>query len=167
VVNHPANVSFEEAAASWMQYLTACGALVGQAKLTQGDSIIVTAASSSVGIAGFQVAKVVGATVIATTRTAAKPQALLEQGADPVVITCGLVARVMEITTGAGARVVFDPVGFPDVARPDAGPLVIKQLKPLIASTLTLDQIEETTRFEEATRFLESNSQVGMIVGND
>src|SRR4029077_15848105 len=56
LVKHPANISFEEAAASWMQYVTAWGALVEQAKLTRGDFVIVTAASSSVGIAAFQVA---------------------------------------------------------------------------------------------------------------
>ena len=52
-----------------MQYVTAWGALVEQARLTQGDFVIVTAASSSVGIAAFQVARAVGATVIATTPT--------------------------------------------------------------------------------------------------
>ena len=44
-------------------------ALIAQAKLTAGDFVIVIAASSSVGIAAFQIAKAVGATVIATTRT--------------------------------------------------------------------------------------------------
>ena len=72
LVKHPRNISFEEAAASWMQYVTAWGALIEQAKLTASDFVIVTAASSSVGIAAFQVAKAVGATVIATTRTRAK-----------------------------------------------------------------------------------------------
>src|ERR1700752_1576938 len=37
LVRHPENISFEEAAASWMQYVTAWGALVEQARLTQGD----------------------------------------------------------------------------------------------------------------------------------
>ena len=53
LVKHPENISIEEAAASWMQYVTAWGALVEQARLTQGDFVIVTAASSSVGIAAF------------------------------------------------------------------------------------------------------------------
>ncbi|WP_235209852.1 zinc-dependent alcohol dehydrogenase family protein [Sphingobium sp. Ant17] len=115
VVKHPAALSFEEAAAVWMQYVTAWGALVEQAKLGKGDFVIVTAASSSVGLAAFQIARVVGATVIATTRTGAKRQALLDAGAHHVVATEqeDLVARVMEITDGAGARVVLDPVGGP------------------------------------------------------
>src|SRR4051812_38849377 len=78
LVKHPENISLEVAAASWMQYVTAWGALIEQAKLSKGDFVIVTAASSSVGIAAFQIAKAVGATIIATTRTPAKRQALLE-----------------------------------------------------------------------------------------
>ena len=98
-----------------MPYVTAWGALVEQAKLSRGEAVIVSAASSSVGIAAFQIAKILGATVIATTRTSAKRQALLDAGADHVVATVeeDLVARVMEITDGKGARVVFDPVGGP------------------------------------------------------
>src|SRR3954466_7578899 len=76
LVRHPQNISFEDAAASWMQYVTAWGALIEQAKLTASDFVIVTAASSSVGIAAFQIAKAVGATIIATTRTQTKRQAL-------------------------------------------------------------------------------------------
>src|ERR1700746_229454 len=115
LVKHPENISFQQAAASWMQYVTAWGALIEQAKLTQGDFVIVTAASSSVGIAAFQVARSVGATVIATTRTSVKRQALLDNGAQHVIATEeeDLVTRVLEITNRLGARVVFDPVGGP------------------------------------------------------
>ena len=74
VVKSPENLSFDEAAASWMQYVTAWGALIEQAKLRQGDFVIVTAASSSVGLAAFQMARMVGATSIAITRTQAKKQ---------------------------------------------------------------------------------------------
>ena len=92
-----------------MQYVTAWGALVEQAKLGERDFVIVTAASSSVGLAAFQIARMVGATVIATTRTGAKRQALIDAGAHYVVATGeeDLVARVMEITDGQGARVVL------------------------------------------------------------
>ncbi|KQQ32852.1 NADPH:quinone reductase [Rhizobium sp. Leaf306] len=115
VVRHPENLSFEQGAAVWMAYVTAWGGLIEQAKLSQGEAVIVSAASSSVGVAAFQIAKTVGATVIATTRTSAKRQALLDAGADYVVATEeeDLVARVLEITNGIGARVVFDPVGGP------------------------------------------------------
>ena len=216
VVKHPANLSFEQAAASWMQYVTAWGALIEQAKLTAGDFVIVSAASSSVGIAAFQIARSVGATVIATTRTNAKAKALREAGAHHVIATAeeDLAARVMEITGGKGARVVFDPIGGPEIARlaaamaiggilleygalsPDEGPfpqfavlgksLTLKgyllteivsddaildrakafineglqsgALNPLISRTFPFDQVQE------ATRFLESNEQIGKIV---
>ncbi|TWF54741.1 zinc-binding dehydrogenase [Neorhizobium alkalisoli] len=178
--------------------------------------MIVSAASSSVGIAAFEIARSVGATVIATTRTSAKTQALIEAGAHHVIATAkeDLVARVMEITNGKGARVVFDPIGGPAIAAladcmsvggllleygalsPEQGPfpqfavlgksLTLKgylyteivtddaaldraktfineglrsgTLKPLIARSFTFEQIRE------ATRFLESNEQIGKIV---
>ncbi len=115
VVRHPENLSFEQGAAVWMAYVTAWGGLIEQAKLSQGEAVIISAASSSVGIAAFQIAKIVGATVIATTRTSSKGQALLDAGADYVVATEeeDLAIRVLEITNGIGARVVFDPVGGP------------------------------------------------------
>ena len=119
VVKHPAALSFEKAAASWMQYVTAWGALIDQAKLTANDFVIVSAASSSVGIAAFQIARSVGATVIATTRTNAKAQALIDAGAHHVIATDegDLAARVKNITGGKGARVVFDPIGGPAIAQ--------------------------------------------------
>ncbi|BCX68797.1 zinc-dependent alcohol dehydrogenase family protein [Pseudomonas izuensis] len=114
-VRHPQNLSFEQAAASWMQYVTAWGALVEQARLGKGDVVLVTAASSSVGLAAFQIAKMVGATAIGITRTRAKKQALLDAGAAHVIVSDeeDMVERVMALTDGKGARVVFDPVGGP------------------------------------------------------
>lgn len=119
IVKHPAALSFEKAAASWMQYVTAWGALIDQAKVTAEDFVIVSAASSSVGIAAIQVARSVGATVIATTRTNAKAQALTDAGAHHVIATADgdLAERVKEITGGKGARVVFDPIGGPAIAQ--------------------------------------------------
>ncbi|NWD66640.1 zinc-dependent alcohol dehydrogenase family protein [Pseudomonas gingeri] len=115
VVKSPKGLSFEQAAASWMQYVTAWGALIEQAKLQRSDFVIVTAASSSVGLAAFQMARLVGATAIAITRTRAKKQALLDAGAAHVVVSDeeDIVERVMALTDGQGARVVFDPVGGP------------------------------------------------------
>jgi NADPH:quinone reductase-like Zn-dependent oxidoreductase len=113
VVKHPDVLTFNEAAAAWMQYITVWGALVEQARLSDGDFVIATAASSSVGIAAFQIARMVGARVIATTRTGSKRQALLTAGAHHVIATDeeDLPSRVMEITNGAGARIAFDAVG--------------------------------------------------------
>lgn len=111
----PDGVRWEDAAAAWMQYGTAWGALVGVAKLVPGDFVLVTAASSSVGIAAIQIARQLGARPIALTRGSAKADALLAAGAEAVVATeeQDLVAEVMKLTGGEGARVVFDPVGGP------------------------------------------------------
>lgn len=109
----PDGFSAAEGAAVWMQYCTAYGALVPFGRVTSGDFVIITAASSSVGLAAIQTVKVQGGTSIATTRTAAKKERLLALGADHVIVTDDedLVTRVGEITGGKGARVVFDPIG--------------------------------------------------------
>ncbi|WP_199027956.1 zinc-dependent alcohol dehydrogenase family protein [Ralstonia sp. ASV6] len=115
VVKHPASLGWTEAAALWMQYVTVWGALIDIAKLKRGDVVIITAASSSVGLAAIQVARMVGATAIASTRTSDKARALREAGADHVIVTNeeDLVTRVTDITQGKGARVAFDPIAGP------------------------------------------------------
>lgn len=117
VAGFPAAFSWEEAAAIWMQYLTAAGALIRIAGMRAGDTVLIPAASSSVGVAAIQLARLVGAVPIALTRQAAKAARLLEIGAAQVVVTGeeDLVAAVMKLTGGAGARIVFDPVGGPYV----------------------------------------------------
>ena len=109
----PESFSAAEGAAVWMQYCTAYGALVPFGQVSRGDFVIITAASSSVGLAAIQIVKAQGGTAIATTRTAAKKDRLLALGADHVIVTDAdnLVARVGEITGGKGARLVFDPIG--------------------------------------------------------
>jgi NADPH:quinone reductase-like Zn-dependent oxidoreductase len=115
VVKHPTSLSFVSAAAVWMQYLTAYGALIEVAKLTKSDHLVVTAASSSVGLAAIQIAKIVGATTIAITRTSRKKSALLELGAAHVIAAAeeDLETRLKDIAGPAGVRVVLDPVGGP------------------------------------------------------
>lgn len=115
VVKHPENLSFEEAASIWMQYLTAYGALVEYGQLQSGQSIIITAASSSVGYAAIQLSKLIGAKSIATTRTSAKKQLLLEAGADHVIVTDeeNLEEKVKSYTGGGGADMIFDPIAGP------------------------------------------------------
>ena len=109
---YPDKLSYEEGTSIWMQYLTAYGALVHQGHLAKGDFVLITAASSSVGIAAIEIAKAQGAISIATTRTSRKKAELLALGAGHVIATEeeDLVARVNEITTGKGARIVFDPI---------------------------------------------------------
>lgn len=115
IAKHPASLSWETAAAVWMSYLTAYGALVDVAKLTKGEFVVITAASSSVGLAAIQIANAVGAVPIAVTRTSAKYQALLEQGAAHVIASAeeDLAARLDAIAGAQGVRVVVDPIGGP------------------------------------------------------
>ena len=117
VVKRPPGVSSEEAAALWMAYLTAYGALVDIARIGKGDPVVITAASSSVGIAAIQIANSVGAVPIAATRTEVKRAALQEAGAAHVVTTQtqDLAAEVMRVTDGRGARLAFDPVSGPGI----------------------------------------------------
>ncbi len=115
LVKHPASLSWEEAAAVWMQYLTAYGGLIDIGGLGRDDFVAVTAASSSVGLAAIQIANKVGAIPIAVTRTSTKRQALLEAGAAHVIASAeeDLEARLKEISGPRGIRVVFDPIGGP------------------------------------------------------
>jgi NADPH:quinone reductase-like Zn-dependent oxidoreductase len=112
VVKHPARLSWVQAAAIWMQYLTAYGALVEFGALARGDAVVITAASSSVGLAAIQIVNSLGGISIAATRTSAKRAALLGAGAQHVIATQeqDLAKEVLQITSGKGARLAFDPV---------------------------------------------------------
>lgn len=119
VVKHPSSLSWVEAAAIWMQYVTTYGALVEIARLSKGEPVLITAASSSVGLAAIQMANLVGARPIAVTRTDAKASALRTAGAAEVIAfeQEDLVERVSAITGRAGVRVVFDPIAGPLLAQ--------------------------------------------------
>ncbi len=120
VVAHPDSLSFTEAAACWMQYLTGWGALVDIAGLRAGDAVLVPAASSSVGLAAIQICTAAGAQPIALTRSGAKQAALEQAVPGTPIIRSGeqdLVAEVMRLTDGKGARIAFDPVGGPTVEK--------------------------------------------------
>lgn len=119
VFKRPAGLTAIESAAVWMAYLTVYGALVDIANVQKGDAVVITAASSSVGIAAIQSVNHLGGISIAATRTRAKADELKKQGAQHVIVTDeeDLAARVMEITGGKGARVTFDPA---------AGPMLMK-----------------------------------------
>jgi NADPH:quinone reductase-like Zn-dependent oxidoreductase len=116
VVKQPASLSFVEAASIWMMFVTAYSALIEDAKVTKGDFVIVSAASSSVGLAAIQITNYAGATSIALTRSSAKKKRLLEAGAAHVIATeeVDMVPEVMRITGGKGARVAFDSIGGPN-----------------------------------------------------
>ena len=114
----PPGLSMVEAASIWMQYFTALAIIEG-AQATIDDYVVIRAASSSVGLAAMQLANWAGAVSIAATRTNAKRDALLQNGAQHVVATeeQDYVAEIQRITHGKGARIIFDPVGGPFIEK--------------------------------------------------
>jgi len=117
VATYPDSLTAAEGTSIWMQYITAYGAIVEYGQLNKKHAVLITAASSSVGIAAIQITKAAGALVIATTRGPKKKQSLLEAGADHVIVTDeeDLAQRVMAITGDKGANIIFDPIGGPQV----------------------------------------------------
>ncbi|MFC7549866.1 zinc-dependent alcohol dehydrogenase family protein [Plantactinospora sp. GCM10030261] len=119
VLPRPDWVDAVTGAAVWMPYVTAYGALLDMGGLRPGDTVLLTAASSSVGLAAIQIANRIGATPIATTRTTTKRDLLLKAGAADVIVTDeeDVVDRVHAATGGRGAEFVFDAVAGPGTAR--------------------------------------------------
>jgi NADPH2:quinone reductase len=110
----PDGVSWTDAAALPVALTTEHDALVTQAGFTAGQRVLVTGATSGVGMIAVQLAKALGAAaVIATTTSASKRGALAEVGADVVVDTTAepLAAVVLAATDGRGVDVVLDHVG--------------------------------------------------------
>ncbi|NUS71876.1 MAG: zinc-dependent alcohol dehydrogenase family protein [Corynebacteriales bacterium] len=117
IVPRPEGLGAVEGAAVWMSYLTAYGALVEVGRLLPGDTVVLNAASSSVGLAALQVANRIGVTPIALTRSEAKEEALLKAGAAEVIVTESepVIDRVFAATGGRGAELVLDAVAGPGV----------------------------------------------------
>ncbi|WP_227983138.1 zinc-dependent alcohol dehydrogenase family protein [Nocardia spumae] len=118
VVPRPAGLDAVTGAATWLTYSTAYGGLVETGGLRPGDHVLITAASSGVGIAALQTAARIGAIPIAVTRTGEKNRDLLDNGAAHVIASADsdVVAETRRITGGVGAQVVFDAVGGPGLA---------------------------------------------------
>jgi NADPH:quinone reductase-like Zn-dependent oxidoreductase len=118
LVKIPDGVSFNDAAATWAAFGTAWGGLVHVGDLKAGQTVLIPAASSGVGLAAIQIANRIGARPIALSRTSKKSRELLDNGAAAVIVTTeqDLVAEAKRLTGGAGADLVFDPVGGPTFA---------------------------------------------------
>jgi NADPH:quinone reductase-like Zn-dependent oxidoreductase len=108
----PERFSPAEGAAFAFAYFTGYFALYELARLKPHQTVLVTAATSTTGLAAIPLAKKAGATVIATTRTAKKRGVLLKAGADHVVATGeeDLAARVTDLTGGRGVDLAYDCV---------------------------------------------------------
>lgn len=109
----PRNLSFEQAAAVPLTFMTAWHALVARARVRLGETVLVHAAGSGVGVAAVQIAKLLGARVIATAGSDAKLERARALGADHLVNyeTQDFLAEVKRLTDRAGVEVVFEHVG--------------------------------------------------------
>ena len=122
VIHRPGKLDAVHAAATWVAYSTAYGALIEKAGMRPGDHVLITAASSALGLAAIQIANQIGAVPIAMTRSVNKKADLLRAGAAAVVIADegDAIESVRSLTGGAGADIVVDSVagpGLPDLAR--------------------------------------------------
>jgi NADPH2:quinone reductase len=113
----PASMSFPEAAASALIYDTAWFALRERARIKQGETVLVLGASGGVGYAAVQLAKAMGAKVLAGIASPEKFDLAREAGADAVIdlsqpdLRESLRAQVHDVTGGKGADIVLDPLG--------------------------------------------------------
>ena len=110
----PDNLGFAEAAAVPEAFITAHDAIFTQGKLKSGETLLIHAVGSGVGLAALQLAKANGATVIGTSRTSAKLERCVEFGLDAAISTeagVDFAAKIGEITEGRGVDVILDLVG--------------------------------------------------------
>jgi len=113
LVQLPEDVDDRGAAAAMLKGMTARYLLRRTHRVEAGETILLHSAAGGVGLIAAQWAKSLGATVIGTVSTEAKAALARDAGCDHVVVTSreSFVARVKEITGGAGVRVVYDAVG--------------------------------------------------------
>ncbi|WP_414585381.1 zinc-dependent alcohol dehydrogenase family protein [Scytonema sp. PCC 10023] len=112
LMNTPDSFTPAQGAGFAFAYFTGYFALLEIGRLQPYQTVLITAGTSTTGLAAIAMAKKIGAKIIATTRTSKKRDILLNAGADYVIATEeeDLVTRVMEITNGQGADVVYDAV---------------------------------------------------------
>jgi NADPH2:quinone reductase len=109
----PDGMSFEEAGAFPIAYISSDVAIRWQGRLEAGETLLVLGAASGVGLTAVEIGKAMGARVIAGASTAEKLAVAQAHGADAVVnyATENLTERVMALTGDEGADVCFDPIG--------------------------------------------------------
>lgn len=118
VIARPAGLDAAGAAALWVAYSTAYGALIEKAGMRPGDHVLITAASSSLGLAAIQVANQVGAVPLAVTRHSAKRDALLAAGAAAVIATDvdDTVKAARAYANESGVEIILDSVMGPGLS---------------------------------------------------
>jgi NADPH2:quinone reductase len=109
----PSGFPFDDAAAFVLTYATSHHALVDRAALTAGETVLVLGAAGGVGTAAIQIAKAMGARVIAAASSDEKCALCKEIGADATInySSADLREQLKSLTGGNGPDVVYDPVG--------------------------------------------------------
>jgi NADPH:quinone reductase len=109
----PRNLGFSEAAGYPVAYLTAWVAFFRAARLQPGEWVLVHGAAGGVGLAAVDLAKVMGARVIAASASDAKLAVIEQEYAPDAVVSSapGFREAVKALTGGRGADVIYDPVG--------------------------------------------------------
>jgi NADPH:quinone reductase-like Zn-dependent oxidoreductase len=119
LIPFPDTLSFEEAAAAPLVYLTAWRMLITRGRLAPSEDVLIWSAGAGVGVAALQLAKLAGARVLATASTDEKCAKLRELGADFVLNHAreDVVRRIRELTSKRGVDVVVDYIGKDTWAR--------------------------------------------------
>ena len=109
----PEGVTMEQGACLSVTYGTGYHALVDRARLAPGENLLITGATGGVGSAAIQIGKALGARVIAAVSSDAKAEVATALGAHETINYSveSLKERTRELTGGAGADVIYDPVG--------------------------------------------------------
>jgi NADPH:quinone reductase-like Zn-dependent oxidoreductase len=107
----PRSLSWEEAAAFPLTFLTAWRMLTTRAHLQRGETLLVVGAGAGVAAAAIQIGKHLGARVLATSRSEGKRKRAKELGAEESFDSEGFGKAVRQATEGKGADVVFEHVG--------------------------------------------------------
>ena len=115
----PPGFAFDDAAAFVLTYATTHHALLDRAALQAGETVLILGAAGGVGTAAIQIAKAVGARVIAAASSDAKCELCKELGADATInySTQNIRDQIKALTDGKGPDVIYDPVGG-DFAEP-------------------------------------------------
>ena len=113
LIPFPDTLSFEEAAAAPLVYLTAWRMLITRGRLKPSEDVLIWSAGAGVGVAALQLAKFAGARVIATASTDEKCAKLRDLGADFVLNHAreDVVRRIRELTSKRGVDMVVDYIG--------------------------------------------------------
>lgn len=113
VAHTPDKLSAAEACCVWVAYLTAYYALIEVGQLKTNETVLITAGTSSSGLAAMEISRMLGAHTIATTRNKNNRNFLLQAGYDHVIVQGegNMSDQILQHSSQRGARIVYDPVG--------------------------------------------------------